>query len=177
MSRTYNPYKRTYYDKVKKWLNTTTITVTAVGLAIFYYLAIMGAIQITGHSPDQVCVSDECYVYINFTALKDVYIYPNEKWMFSTDPSIEDITLQRKWGNYWRTINLSKPWSSKVKYAVKFSMGNSYQIRYVIKGKKPWETVKWSFGDIDPYIFGIGKKEDYFRIKKKNRHRNSNFSG
>jgi len=153
MPRTYNPFKRVYYKNVAKVAGGL-----AVGLSIFYYLVLMGAIQVTGYSGDMECAGSEtepCYAYINFTALKDVYIYPNESWMFSTNPSVKKIVLQRRWGNYWRTINLSKPWSKRVKYAVKFSMGQSYQIRFVGYRQHPFGDIKWSFGDIDPVWKGV----------------------
>jgi len=122
-------------------------------LLLFAYLSSIGALTVTGYSGDSVCAGtkeDLCYAYINFTANKDIYIYPNETWMLSTNGTAHNIRLQRRWGTGWRTINLTKTYTKSVKYAVKFSIGQKYEVRFVAE-KNPFEDVKWSFGEIDPW--------------------------
>jgi len=133
----------------------------AVGIPIFILFMLLmqrGDITVTGYSGNMTCAGteeDPCYAYINFTANTDIYIYPNQNWTFSTTPPIKEVILQRSWGDSWRTIYLNKTWNSKVKYAVKFSKGKNYQIRFVGYKFNPHQDIKWSFGDIDPYWYGI----------------------
>ena len=156
-------FTRLYDTRIKKALLAAGLSIPLI-FGIFWYLSLTGAITITGYSGDVICagtIDDPCYAYINFTANKDIYIYPMNKseqiWMFKTDKRLKDIIMQRKWGNYWRTINLSKPWSSRVKYAVKFSAGKNYSIRFIGYKEDPFDDVKWSFGSIDPVWKGIGE--------------------
>jgi len=153
MART-RSYKRVYFEKVKQFLLKHKLSVPIV-IGIFYYLVFVNAIVVTNHSGDMTCAGtpeDPCYAYIDFCALKNVYIYPNESWeYFSTEPAAKRVIMQRKWGDTWRTINLSKSWSKRVKYAVKFSAGKCYSLRFVGYKYHPWDNVKWSFGDIDPW--------------------------
>jgi hypothetical protein len=172
MVRIYNPFKRVYYDKVKSWLTTRKIAVISAGVAIFWYLVVAGAIQPLSDRQDVVCTSDICEsAEFTFLAVKDVYIYPNDTWL------PDNIILKRTWGDSYRTINLSKTWNKNVKYAVKFSMGNVYTIKYWVYGKAPWEDIEFKLFENCPWILGYGEKEDYFRIVDKSDNKETRYIG
>ena len=147
-------YRRIRPDRVKKWAIGIGLTGIPIIAMLFLFMASpeIGAINITAYSGDSICGVDNaelnstklCYAYVNFTALTDIYIYPNESWYFYTDIPIKSLKLQRSWGPSWRTIDLNKTWSVKVKYAVKFSKGNDYQIRYAAEKVSPFDKIKWS---------------------------------
>jgi len=167
-------YRRVYSENVKKFLITFGFSIPLI-FGIFWYLSILGDITITGYSGDMVCggtVDDPCYAYINFTANKDIFIYPSEIWnlnLFNTDKPVEALYLQRRWGKSWRTINLTKrctgSWcgcywcraNQTAKYAYVFRKGKNYSIRIVGYKKNAFEDVKWSFGEIDPVWQKIGE--------------------
>jgi len=163
--------KRIYWESVKKWAVKVGIPVGVASFAlIFMYLSSLGVIEVTGHSNDMVCAgteSEPCYAYINFSAKEDIFIYPMDydPWgrdtPFYTDVGLKSWKLQRSWGDTWRTINLSKTWSSKVKYAVKFSKDQDYQIRIVALKEDPTKDIKWGFGPVDPYWFGESREIGY----------------
>lgn len=150
-------YRRIKFDRIKDWLIKAGVTGVPVIIALFLFLQSLDAIEVTGYSGDMVCegtIEDPCYAYINFTAKTNIYIYPmnetEQMWVFNTNPIAKEIILQRSWGDGWRTINLSKPWSNRVKYAIKFNAGQSYQLRFIGYKYDPGIPVKWSFGEIDP---------------------------
>lgn len=161
-------YKRIYSDKVKTYLQAIGLVGVPLLFGVFMYLNAMGDITITGHSGDVTCfgtVDDPCYAYINFTANKDIYIYPIPKedkiWVFGTNATIKEIIFQRSWGNSWRTIDLNKTWDNNVKYAIKFSNGQNYQLRFIGYKNNPTDVVKWSFADLDPK-WDAYKPDDFF---------------
>ena len=146
-------YRRIYEDRIKKYLTKTGVVGVSLIFGLFMLLSAQGDITITGFSGDQQCAGteyDPCYAYLNFTAETNIYIYPTNEttWMFNVTPmnSMERIVMQRSWGDYWRTINLSKTYTTKTKYAVKFSKGNDYQLRFIGYKTNINETVKWGFG-------------------------------
>jgi len=158
-------YRRIKYSKITKWMEAIAIVGIPL-MFLFTYLATIGAITITGHSGDMVCSGtpeDPCYAYVNFTANIDIFIYPNQSWYFSTNPPVKEVILQRKWGDGWRTINLSKPcngrwcgcyWCDKyhtAKYSYVFRAGRQYQIRFVGYKFHEWDNIKWSFDKVDPW--------------------------
>lgn len=154
-------YKRVYDTKVKKFLIASGVSIPLI-FGIFFYLQAAEAIAITGFSGNVTCsgtIEDPCYAYINFTALKDIYIYPTTEttWQISTNKPMKEIIMQRSWGAGWRTIDLSKTWNKDVKYAIKFSAGQDYQLRFIGYKEDAFEDVKWSFGEIDPVWGGVGK--------------------
>ena len=119
-------------------------------IAIFWYLFAVGAIDITGYSHTENCAGmegDYCYLYMNFTAYKNIYIQKDSQWV-NTTPPVKSIKLQRSWGSSWRTIDLNKTWSKRVKYAVKFSTGRSYQIRFVAEKYHPRDVINWSINPV-----------------------------
>ena len=70
---------RVYAETVKKWASRMGLTLIPLVFLIFLYLQTQGDIEITGYSNDTVCAGtelDPCYAYINFTAKRDIYIYP-----------------------------------------------------------------------------------------------------
>jgi len=161
--------KRIYSETVKKWLLGSGITVGTLIGGIFLYLAMIGAITITGYSGDSVCagtIEDPCYAYINFTANEDIFIYPTDydPWgrntTFNFDPNVKSWKLQRSWGTGWRNIPLDKTctgtWcglsnSDDVrKFSVAFREGRDYEIRIVAYKNNPYESIKWGAFDLDP---------------------------
>ena len=84
--------KRVYKSTVDKWLTRFGYVAIPSIIGIFLYLQFVGAINITYYSGDSVCagnLEDPCYAYINFTAMKDIFIYPNESWEFYTEGGVE----------------------------------------------------------------------------------------
>ncbi len=160
-------YRRIKFDRVKQWAKKGALVAVPTISILFLFLVSLDAIDITGYSGDQICAGtpdDPCYAYINFTAKTDVYIYPNESWYFYTDIPVKSIKIQRSWGKSWRTIDLTKSWSTKVKYAIKFSKGTDYQIRFVAEKHSPYDEIKWGFSDIDPIWLPIEKEKELATI-------------
>lgn len=142
-------YKRIYDINIKK-LGLTGI---ALIFGIFIYLGNTGDITITGYSGDMKCagtIVEPCYAYLNFTANKDIYIYPTNDttWAFNVTPEhlMKSIVMQRSWGTGWRTIDLSKTYTKDVKYAIKFSNGQNYYLKFIGYKNNINDTIKWGFG-------------------------------
>jgi len=167
-------YRRITSDRIRKWMKIVGVTSGASILFIFAYLATLGDINIVGHSGDMVCAGtpeEPCYAYINFTMNKDyIYLYPNESWYFNVDSSKHlDIELQVRDLRYksgWRTIDLTQPspycQRTGCKYAYRFYKTKGlWQIRFKAVGKDINETLKWSFGNIDPLWKGY-KTDNFF---------------
>jgi len=165
--------RRIYTQTVLKWAKLIGISSGSIIFLIFGYLTMTGCIEINSISGDMTCagtIDDPCYAYVTFTAKEDVFIYPTgydpygRSVGFDFDPAPKEAVLQRSWGNGWRTINLSKPWSSKVKYAIKFGKGTTYDLRIIGYKNSPSDVIKWGFGSdefgvntyIDPYWLSIG---------------------
>lgn len=156
--------KRIYFETIKKWALRAGIPAASAVTLLFLYLFFIGGIEITGHSGDSFCagtVEDPCYAYINFTAKENIYIYPvgYDPWgrntPFNFSEGLSSWKLQRRWGKYWRTIDLTKTWSIRTKYAVKFADGKDYQIRIIGYKTDPKQTIKWGFAKLDPYWYGL----------------------
>ena len=163
--------RRIYWETVYKWLIKNKISVSSSSLAvigIFVYLTFFGLIEVHSVSGDVVCAGDDidpCYGYIDFTPNEDIYIYPighdpyGRNTPFEFDKPIKDFSLQRSWGLGYRTINLSKTWSVKVKYAVKFSKGIRYKIRIKVLKDSPLQDIKW-------WSDGLGVEDPVFLASK-----------
>jgi len=158
-------YKRIYFETVKrKWKELTGLTITGT-ISVFlllWYLSSSGLITVNSYSYSQYCEGTEedlCWAIINFTAKKDIYIYPLEYDPYGRNtplefnPGVKEWHLYRSWGKGWREINLSKTWSKKVNYAVKFAKGKTYLIKITaLKNNPYWDNIKWSFTDaLDPW--------------------------
>lgn len=171
--------RRIYTETVKKWLIGIGASGGTIIGSIFLYLALTGAIEITGYSGDMVCagtIEDPCYAYINFTANEDIFIYPidYDPWgrntPFEFDPAIKSWILQRSWGSGWRTIPLNKSctgtWcglsnkDDKRVFSIAFREGRSYQIRIIGYKYNPTDIIKWgAFDEIDPKWLGVEEKK------------------
>lgn len=160
-------YRRVTFGRIKKWSKTTAVAGIPI-LIIFYFLFMIGDINIVGYSGDMVCGYDvPCIAQINFTMNKDyIYIYPNSSWYFYSDYPIHNISFQvrdKRTKSGWRTIDLSKPspycQRTGCKYAYRFYKSKGlWEIRFVAyidwdKIKK--DKIKWGFGPIDPYWYRI----------------------
>lgn len=164
--------RRIYTQTVLKWAKLIGISSGSIIFLIFTYLSLTGSIEILSVSGDISCagtIEEPCYAYATFIAKEDVYIYPTgyDPWGrsvgFDFEPTPKEAVLQRSWGSSWRTIDLSKPWSTKVKYAIKFSKGKTYNLRIIGYKNNPNDVIKWGFGSdefgvdayIDPYWLSI----------------------
>ena len=172
--------RKIYSTSVKIWAKKFGIPSGIIGSIIFLYILytiFIGAMTIIGYSGNMVCAGtedDPCYAYINFTVNEDVFWYPTDydPWgrneTFGFDPDVKSWVLQRSWGSGWRTIPMDKSctgtWcgapdnTGTVTYSVVWRAGKSYQIRIIGYKNNPKDTIKWSFGSVDPYWYGINKQ-------------------
>ncbi len=174
-------YKRIYDTAVRDFLSKKGLAGTALIFGLFIFLASSGSITITGYSGNMTCagtLEEPCLAYLNFSANKDIYIYPTNDsvWAFNASPPdlMKSVVMQRSWGSSWRTIDLSKAYSGAVKYAVKFSMGQNYSLRFIGYKNNINDTIKWSFGDktflfsddsyVDPVWIGYSASDFFVRL-------------
>ena len=156
-------------SRLKKYAIRIGVTSVPLVLILFWFLASLGSIDITGYSGDVVCDGtelDPCFAYINFTANEDIFIYPNEDWSggLLLDKPVKEITMSRSWGKGWRDINLTTnckgTWcgapdsKSNTAYSYAIREGRDYEFRYKLLKNSPMDTVKWGFGPIDPFLYG-----------------------
>ena len=153
--------KRVYKESVKKWATSLGISGSIIFL-IFMYLSTSGAITITSFSDDLICEGteyDPCFVYINFTANEDIFIYPldYDPWGRNTpfifDPAIKNFTMARSWGTSWRDYDLYHPCQQKWcgapennmkdnKYSLAWREGKDYTVRIEIYKNKATDEIK-----------------------------------
>jgi len=175
-------YRRVYENTVKRYATKMNLIGVSLIFVMFMLLTSRGDILLTGYSGDSQCagtIDEPCYAYLNFTAELDIYIYPTNDttWAFMTEPqnAMREIVMQRSWGDSWRTINLSKTWSTKTKYALKLNKGQDYEFRFIGYKYNPTDTVKWGFGFqqenetvsdsyIDPIWSGYSYKEFFTKL-------------
>lgn len=151
------PKNSTYWTLKRVLAYGSMIGMPVIGL--FVLLSMIGAIDITGISQTDNCagsINDPCYLYLNFTATKDIYIQANESWM-ATTPPVKTLVLQRSWGKSWRTIYLNKTWNKNVKYAIKFSKGQSYQLRFIGYKYDPRDVIEWELNPKGVWAKGLAK--------------------
>jgi len=167
--------KRIYSSRVKKWATAGGIAGVPLAVLLFWYLTTLGAIDITGISGDSICAGtteDPCLAFINFSAKEDIFIYPSEDWSATplyTDVQPKSVEMYRSWGKGWRRINLSKGctgswcgcyWCTKsntAKFSYVFRNNTDYRIKYLVLKDEPDDTIKWGFGPIDPFWYGINE--------------------
>jgi len=142
-------------SRVSKWLAGGT---GILGVALFFYLASIGAITIEDYHYTEHCAGmgdDLCYFEMTFTAHKDIYIQAGENWLEA--PGIKSMKFQRTWGKTWRTVNLSEPWSKYVKYAIKFKAGKTYTIRFIAEKYHPQDIIDWAINPKGQWKGGLSK--------------------
>lgn len=147
-------------SKYIRYSKIASMGVSIPVIFLFTYLALIGATETTGISYTENCAGtlhDPCYLFWNVTMLKTVYIQANESW-FNTEPPISNLILKRSWGSYWRTIDLTKPWSSQVKYALKLEKGNSYQFMFIAYKEHPTDVIEWGVNPIGVWDIALAKQ-------------------
>jgi len=168
--------KRIYWEAVKKFLIEHKISVSSLIIGLIVFLVAYNLIDIISHSGDMVCagtLEDPCFAEITFLAKEDIFIYPigydpyGRNTPFEFDKPLKDWKFYRSWGKGWREIDLTKRctgswcgcyWCSKnnlAKYSYVFRAGRIYTIRIEAYKYNPHEDIKWSFGKLDPYWYGI----------------------
>ena len=181
--------KRIYVtdSRLKKFAIGIGATGVPLVLILFWFLASLGSVDITGYSGDTICAGtelDPCYAYINFTANEDIFLYPSEDWSggLLVDKPVKEIKMQRTWGKGWKNINLTTnckgTWcgapdnSGRNAYSYVFREGRDYQIRFKLLKNNPTDSMKWTYYDADPYFYGVNnsyktydEKERMFEIK------------
>ena len=166
--------KRIYEQSVKKWALGAGIPTGIAGFALlFLYLSTLGLIEVKNYSDDMVCagtINDPCLAFIEFTVNETFFLYPlgydpyGRATPFYTDEKIESWKMYRSWGSGWREINLKQTckgtWcggSGNINvYSFAFREGRSYKIKIEALKKDPTQTVKWGFGPVDPFWYGVG---------------------
>jgi len=151
-------YRRVYAETIYAWLFKRKLILPAI-MGLFAFLLLSNDIAIVSYSGDSTC--SICYAEINFTMNRDyIYIYPNTSWYFNTDRKLSKIELQvRDWRmkSGWKTLDLTKTASKDVTYAYRFYKSKGlWEVRIVGYKDNPQDTIKWSFGSIDPYWYGEG---------------------
>ena len=171
--------KRVYY--------IAALTLFLLGIPVLNYFAYSnerGDITIMDKSWTDFCNATSwdnpadiiCSANNNFIANNDTFWYPIGYDLYgrqepaSFKPSIKEWKFERKWGDGWREIYLTKPcnatYCGKGKYPVLYSVvwrkGKTYETRIQAIKENPEDAIYWSFGDTDPFWFGIdiGKLED-----------------
>lgn len=167
--------KKIYWETIKKFAIDYKLPVGIAGFSLlFWYLNFLGAMFVTGYSGDSVCdgtIEDPCLAFVNFTVNEDIFIYPvgYDPWgretPFYTDVGLESWKMYRSWGKGWREIKLNEtctgtwcgaPNNKGVKYSFVFRKGRDYTIRIVALKENPDDIIKWGFGPIDPFWYGVG---------------------
>lgn len=154
--------KRIYSERVKKYGIATGVIGIPLSILAIFFLASLGALDITGYSYDEICTGSEiapCNVYINISVNEDIFIYPSNNWSntpFKTNPHPENVKMYRSWGKSWREIKLNQSctgtWcglsnSKDVrKFSFAFREGRNYQLKFEIIKSDPKEDISWSFG-------------------------------
>jgi len=179
-------FKKIYFETVKAKLIALGIVGGGVlGVYLFFYLSMIGAITDETYSGDKVCngtIDFPCYAHINFTAKEDIFVYPidYDPWdrnaNFEFDPNVKSWKMQRSWGTGWRNIPLNQSctgtWcglsNSKDtrKFSIAFREGRTYQIRIEVIKHNPFESIKWTaFDVIDPVFYGSNYVEVDGKVK------------
>ena len=171
--------KRIYWESIKKWAISIGLVSGIAGFSLlFYYLVAIGSIEVTSYSGDMECAgtpAEPCLAFINFTANEDIFLYPMEydPWgrdtPFYTDEALDSWKMYRSWGTGWREIKLyetctatwcgAPPDSPDNKYSFAFREGRNYTIKIEALKTDPTQTIKWGFGPVDPFWYGIGESE------------------
>ena len=165
--------KRIYEQTMFKWALGAGIPSGIAGFTLlFLYLSTLGLIDVTSYSGDSTCagtIEDPCLAFIEFTAMEDIFIYPTgyDPWgrrtLFFTDEGLESWKIYRSWGSIWREIKLNETckgtWcggaGNKNLYSFAFREGREYTIKIEALKKDPTQTIKWGFGPVDPFWYGV----------------------
>lgn len=136
---------------------------------IFYFLASLGTLTITGMSGDIICTGaadNPCVGYINFTNHEDWFMYPGN-WSegLVENGSVDNLKFYRSWGTGWREINLSDnckgTWcgapdnSGNTKYSIAFRKDRNYSIKYEFIKLDPSENVRINFVGETQIYYGL----------------------
>ena len=97
--------RRIYWETVKKWYRKHKKKTIGVFTAIFSYLFYLGLINVISTSGDIMCagtLEDPCYIYIEFEANEDIFLYPIDSDPYNRNtahidfqPKIKEYKLDR----------------------------------------------------------------------------------
>jgi len=151
--------KRITNKRVKNWAITSGLVGIPSVILLFWFMASLGSIDITGFEVDEFCVGTEnepCYAYINISVKEDIFVYPSSNWSetaFPSDPQMKEVILYRSWGDGWRKIPLDKSctgtWcglsNSKDTriFSFAFREDRDYKLRVAFIKNDPSQDVKW----------------------------------
>lgn len=124
---------------VKTWAKRVGITGVG-GMLLIMYLVSLNVIEVISYTPDIECAGTElrpCIINIELKALKNVSV--SGKWSFTTDKHI-------------KTYSMFVNGKNKTNSAFKFVEGKTYNVQFIVLKNNSWDTVKWTFGTIDPYL-------------------------
>ena len=159
--------KRITQDRVIKYAKVTGLVGVPLAMILFLLMINLDVITIKDYSGDMFCGGDiPCYANLTFCVRNDTFIYPMDgSWMLETDGSYGEIPIRmyRTWGDGLREIKLNETckgtWCggkygvTENKYVYAFRKGKCYDIVFEAE-KNLYDTVKWSFGPVDPVWFG-----------------------
>ena len=163
--------RRIYFESVKKWAIGAGVSAAGAIVLIFMYLQATGGITILEYSGDSTCAGtpdDPCMAIVTFVPSEDLFIYPTDydPWSrntpFEFDPAVSSWRFFRKWGRGWREVDLTKScagtWCGAPpgggKYSIVFREGRKYTVKIEALKDDIRQTIKWGFGDVDPYWYG-----------------------
>lgn len=169
--------KRIYLQSAIAWAISIGLIITGTPVFLYFiYSNEIGAITITSKSWTSFCNATSwteieiCEAYFNFTANEDVFWYPTDydpygrDTPYNFDPSVKEWVFERKWGDGWRKIDLTKPctgtWCGGKKdrsmnvYSVAWRNNKSYETRIRAIKQNKNDNIVWSFGD-EPIWYGI----------------------
>ena len=141
-------------------------------VAVFFLLMQSGDIEVHSITQSEHCAgtdSDICWLEMEFTPNKDIFLGADERWL-DTNPPVKGIKLYRNWGIGWREIPLEKGctgswcgcyWCSggnTAKYAIVFRNQSRYTIRFEAEKYDPRDVIDWSINPVGIWDVALAKQ-------------------